>query len=110
MHMECGVSWWWRGVRLLLCMTVRSAWLSAPPQRSERPRRRLLPPAAAHLQHMLSYARHDNFGGLAVAAEVIALRGREEKNKKNPIASLRYAASILTSHVIGDSSSLCIAH
>lgn len=108
--MKCGVSWWCGGVRLLLCTAARPARPSAPPQLSERPRRRLLPPAAAHPQHMLSYARHDNFGGLAVAAEVIALRGREEKKTKRTIASLRYAASILTSHVIGDSSSLCIAH
>lgn len=54
---------------------------------------------------MLTYVHHDNFEGLAVAAEVIALRG-----KKKPIAFLHYAASILTSHVIGDSSSLSLAH
>lgn len=58
---------------------------------------------------MLSYVHHDNFEGLAVAAEVIALSGEEKEKKKN-IASLHYTASILTSHVIGDSSSLSIAH
>lgn len=58
---------------------------------------------------MLTYVHHDNFEGLAVAAEVIALRGKK-KRKKKPIAFLHYAASILTSHVIGDSSSLSLAH
>lgn len=83
------------------------SWLSALLQLSEQPRRLLLPPAAAaDLQHMLSYVQHDNFEGLTVAAEVIALRGEKKKN----IASLHYTASILTSHVIRDSSSLSIAH
>lgn len=82
------------------------SWLSALLQLSEQPRRLLLPPAAADLQHMLSYVQHDNFEGLTVAAEVIALRRGEKKN----IASLHYTASILTSHVIRDSSSLSIAH
>lgn len=57
------------------------SWLSALLQLSEQPRRLLLPPAAADLQHMLSYVQHDNFEGLTVAAEVIALRGEEEKKK-----------------------------
>lgn len=87
-------------------LLIALSWL-LPLQLSERPRQLLLP-SAADLQHMLSYVHHDNFEGLAVAAEVIALRGKKEK-KKN-IASLHYTASILTSHVIGDSSSLSIAH
>lgn len=62
------------------------ALLMLPPwlQLSERP---LLPPpaAASDLQHMLSYVHHGNFKGLAVAAEVIALRrGREKKKKTSP--------------------------
>lgn len=61
---------------------IALSWLSAPLQLSERPRRLLLPPAAADLQHMLSYVHHDNFEGLAVAAEVIALSGEEKEKKK----------------------------
>lgn len=37
--------------------------------------------AAADSRHMLSYVHPDNFEGLAVAAEVIALE--EKKKKKN---------------------------
>lgn len=50
-------------------------------QLSERPRQLLLP-SAADLQHMLSYVHHDNFEGLAVAAEVTALRGKKKNKKK----------------------------
>lgn len=66
----------------------------------ERPRRLL----AADPRHMLSYVHPDNFEGLAVAAEVIAL----EEGKKKYTDSLHYTASILNSHVIGDSHSLCV--
>lgn len=58
---------------------------------------------AAEPRHMLSNEEPDNFEGLAVAAEVIALE------KKKNIASLHYTASILNSHVIGDSNSLCVS-
>lgn len=61
---------------------IALSWLSAPLQLSERPRRILLPPAAADLQHMLSYGDHDNFEGLAVAAEVTALRGERERERE----------------------------
>lgn len=59
---------------------------------------------AAEPRHMLSNEEPDNFEGLAVAAEVIALG-----KKPQHIASLHYTASILNSHVIGDSNSLCIS-
>ena len=63
--------------------------------------------AAADPRHMLSYVHPDNFEGLAVAAEVIALEEKKKK-KKTHTDSLHYTASILNSHVIGDSHSLCV--
>lgn len=63
----------------------------------------MAPAAAADPRHMLSYVHPDNFEGLAVAAEVIALG-----KKKKYTDSLHYTASILNSHVIEDSNSLCV--
>lgn len=62
--------------------------------------------AAADSRHMLSYVHPDNFEGLAVAAEVIALE--EKKKKKNTHRLPPLHTSILNSHVIGDSHSLCV--
>lgn len=50
----------------------RSWWWAAPVAAAA---------AAADSRHMLSYVHPDNFQGLAVAAEVIALE--EKKKKKN---------------------------